>query len=138
MDLDVVLAGKRRLEPLDLDSGIVGDERKLEAAEEIAAKPRLLERCNERDLAVFRGLVQQGVGEHIEHRGGRKPLLGARYAEQRVEIDEAAGKLGRGLRGSGQVERELALEQLRAPLRMDGELEFGKLDAVGRGAERAF
>ena len=85
----------------------------------------------------FAELVQHGVGKHIEHRGGRKPLLGVRYAKQRVEIDEAAGKLRGGLRGSGQVERELALEQLRAPLRMDGELEFGKLDAVGRGGERA-
>ena len=62
------------------------------------------------------------------------PALGG---EQRVDIDPAGGKRADGLGVLAEIERELALQHLRAALGMDGELEGGQLGVVRRGIELA-
>ncbi len=67
-------------------------------------------------VAELGSLGEDLVGEHVKHGGRRRPLLGARHAEQGIEIDKARRKLGAGLDALAELERELALENLRVPL----------------------
>ena len=135
--LDAVIAGEHGLEALDRERAVFAGEREIDRADQIAAKSRLLDGDTSVPSPNSAGLAEHLVGEHIKHRGGRGPLLGARHREQRIEIDEARRKLGLGGHAVAEIERELALEDLRMPVGMDGEIEIGQLGALGRGGDRA-
>ena len=102
-------------------------------ADEIAAKARLLDGKGKRPFTELGGLAEQLVGEHVEDGGRRRLLLGARRSEQRIEIDKAGGKLALGRDALAEIERELALEDLRVAVGVDGEIEIGELGAIGGG-----
>ena len=91
----------------------------------------------QRAVADLSRLTKHLVGEHIEDRGGRWPLLGAGRREQGIEIDETCHQRAIGGDALAESEGQLALENLRMTLGVDGEVEIGKLGAVGRRLERA-
>ncbi len=135
-DGNAIAAGKRGLQALDGDAAIVAPKRHVEAAGEIAAETRLLDVERERALADLRRLFEHPLGGHVEHGCGRRLLLIARGAEQRIEIDPARGQLAFGLVGRPEVEIEAALQDLRTPGGVNRQIEVGHRRAVGRGFER--
>ncbi len=134
--LDAVIAGQHGLEALHGQRTVLGGEREIDRADQIAAKSGLLDGKGQRAVAELGRLAEHLVGEHVEHRGRRRPLLGARHREQRIEIDKARRKLGLGRHALAEIERELALEDLRMAVGVKGEIEIGQLGAIGRGFDR--
>ena len=63
---DAIAAGKRRLDLLDGDAAVMGRERNVEIADDVAAKPGLLDVDGERAFADHARFVQHPVGEQVE------------------------------------------------------------------------
>ena len=84
-DFDAILAGKRRTEVVDRHATLARRQRDIEIADEVAAKPGLLQLDRELGVAQFRGVGQDFLGEQIEHLGGRRTFAGVpgRRTEQR-------------------------------------------------------
>ena len=90
-NLDAVIAGQRGLEMLDLEAAVAGRDSGIEIADEIAAKPGLIDGDGERRVAELGGIAQRLLGEQVKHLARRRPLAaaGSRRAEQSIEIDPA-------------------------------------------------
>ena len=134
---DGIVARQHRLQTLDGDAAVPRDDLHIETTDKIAAEARLFNIEGQRALPDRFRLLQHPLGEHVQDGRGRRLLALAGRAEQFVKIDPPRAEMPFGLERFAKLERQIAGEDLRAPMGVNGEFELRQLGTVRRRSQPA-